>query len=237
MSEKNEKDLKLDALAATKLLENVFEECDVEPNTVPMEALSAYSGYRKERFFLQRLILVIAIVLFLMLPFLFISPDYKVSEADTGERNLPVYSVSVNNVLPVGYVTARLDGDPIPVYEADSHTFTVEPTRNGSLELEVSLFNAQKTKKTVTVKGIDENAPLVLSSVSEGGKLKLYVKDEDSGINYSEVYAVDSGGKTVKPVSYKGSKGEIVFDYPQTDWDVYIPDMTGNTLHLRITKQ
>ena len=68
MSDKMEKDPKLDALAATKLLENVFEECNVEPNTVPMEALSAYSGYRKERFFLQRLILVIAIVLFMLLP-------------------------------------------------------------------------------------------------------------------------------------------------------------------------
>ena len=106
MSEKNEKDLKLDALAATKLLENVFEECDVEPNTVPMEALSAYSGYRKERFFLQRLILVIAIVLFLMLPFLFISPDYKVSEAD----GKTIYQLDYRLEVMWAYIEWATDG-------------------------------------------------------------------------------------------------------------------------------
>lgn len=237
MSDKMEKDPKLDALAATKLLENVFEECNVEPNTVPMEALSAYSGYRKERFFLQRLILVIAIVLFMLLPILFVAPDYEISEAEQGERNLPVYSIKVDNVLPVGYVAATLDGQPIPVYEADSHAYTVEPTRNGTMELEVLLFNAQKIKKTVDVKGIDEAAPTISSSVSEGGYLKLYAEDKESGINYSEIYAVDVSGKSYKPVSYKAGKGEIVFPYPKADWDVYIPDKTGNTLHLKINKK
>ena len=57
MSDINEKDPKLDALSATRLLENVFDECDVEPNTVPMEALSAYSEVRKERVLLKRLVL------------------------------------------------------------------------------------------------------------------------------------------------------------------------------------
>ena len=216
MSDEKNKDPKLDALAATRLLENVFDECDVEPNTVPMEALSAYSGYRKERFFLQRLILAVAIILFLLLPFLF---------------------VDIDSVLPVGYVTASLDGKAIPVYEADSHTYMVEPTRNGTLEIEVSLFNAQKVKKTIKISGIDEDAPSIKSSKAEDGRLKLYVEDGKGDIDYETVYATDKNGETIKPLSYNKGKGEIVLPYPDSDWDVYISDVTGNTLHLKINKK
>ena len=238
MSDEKNKDPKLDALAATRLLENVFDECDVEPNTVPMEALSAYSGYRKERFFLQRLILAVAIILFLLLPFLFVSPDYSVKEVkDGGERNLPVYSLDIDSVLPVGYVTASLDGKAIPVYEADSHTYMVEPTRNGTLEIEVSLFNAQKVKKTIKISGIDEDAPSIKSSKAEDGRLKLYVEDGKGDIDYETVYATDKNGETIKPLSYNKGKGEIVLPYPDSDWDVYISDVTGNTLHLKINKK
>lgn len=52
---------------ACKILEQVFEANNIEPNSIPLEVLTAYSNYRKERFSLQRLILVIILVLFLML--------------------------------------------------------------------------------------------------------------------------------------------------------------------------
>ena len=59
---------KMDAASATRILENVFDECEMKPNSVPIEALSAYSSYRKERFALQKTIIVIAMILFLLLP-------------------------------------------------------------------------------------------------------------------------------------------------------------------------
>ena len=52
---------------ARRILRNVFEENNVEPNSVPLEVLTAYSNYRKERFSLQRIIIVIIMVLFLSL--------------------------------------------------------------------------------------------------------------------------------------------------------------------------
>ena len=106
---------KMDAASATRILENVFDECEMKPNSVPIEALSAYSSYRKERFALQKTIIVIAMILFLLLPFLFISPSFKVGRSETGERNLPVYTVDVGSVLPVRSVVATLDGKPLPV--------------------------------------------------------------------------------------------------------------------------
>ena len=36
-------------------------------------------------------------------------------------------------------------------------------------------------------------------------------------------------------LSTDAETGEILFPYPEENWDVYIPDHIGNTLHLAIT--
>ena len=104
----------IDAADATRILGSVFEEAGVEPNTVPMQALTAYSSYRRERFVLLKTALVIAMILFLLLPFMFIPPRYEVTKTDMGDRKLPVYSVDVKSLLPVRSVVASLDGRPLP---------------------------------------------------------------------------------------------------------------------------
>ena len=97
-----------------RLLEYVFETCDARPNTIPVEALSAYAVYRKERFTLQRGILTGAMVLFLLLPLLFVLPRYDVSGAEAGERRLPVYTVNVRSLIPAGKVKARINSHYLP---------------------------------------------------------------------------------------------------------------------------
>ena len=77
---------KLDTQTAEKMLEEIFAECGVKPNSVPMEALSAYTVYRKERFYLQRGILIGILVLFFLLPFLFIDSRFTVDFAESGVR-------------------------------------------------------------------------------------------------------------------------------------------------------
>ena len=120
----------IDAADATRILGSVFEEAGVEPNTVPMQALTAYSSYRRERFVLLKTALVIAMILFLLLPFMFIPPRYEVTKTDMGDRKLPVYSVDVKSLLPVRSVVASMDGRPLPVYEEDRKHYTIEPTSN-----------------------------------------------------------------------------------------------------------
>ena len=62
----------LDLEIASQILEQVFEANDMELNSISLEALASYSNYRKERFTLQRTILVIIMALFILLPLLFI---------------------------------------------------------------------------------------------------------------------------------------------------------------------
>ena len=71
MSKKKQTEPTLSQEAAGQMLSNVFEACDFEANRVPLEVLQSYSHYRRERNILQKAIIVLVVLLFLMLPVLF----------------------------------------------------------------------------------------------------------------------------------------------------------------------
>ena len=60
-----DKNLQLDPDVASQMLSNVFDACEYEPNSVPLDILTSYSHYRRERSTLQKCILVLIIAFFL----------------------------------------------------------------------------------------------------------------------------------------------------------------------------
>lgn len=224
----------LTPVEAADILDTVFESCEAKANTVPMEALSAYAVYRKERFSLQRGILAISILVFMMLPMLFMIPGYSVSVEENGERGLPVYTVNVKSVLPVGKVLASLRNHNLPVYEAGAREFTIEPTRNGKLSITVELVNRQRTSGEYDVVNVDSQGPQLVDNETTDDYFIIKVEDAGIGVDYREVYATSKSGKVYYPVTSDAEEG-IVFEYPEEPWDIYIPDHIGNTLHLAIS--
>ena len=223
------------AAEVTEILENVFEACGQEPNTVPMEALASYAVYRRERFSLQKGVLIAGLILFLLLPLLFLLPDFEVQGIDEGERGLPVYTIEVYSLLPVGKVNVRLNTHALPVYEAAAREYTVEPTRNGTMHVYVELVNRQSLQKNVTVRNVDASGPELNGSEIGEETLLLRVSDAGIGVDYREIVAVGASGTVYHPLETDEAKGEVLFVYPEEDWDVYIPDHIGNTLHLALT--
>ena len=211
----------------------MFVSCGKDPNDLPMDTLSSYAVYRKERFTFQRAVIAIAMFVFLMIPLLFILPGYEVSVDETGERGLPVYTVEVRSLLPVSKVLASIRDHDLPVYEAGSKEYTVEPTRNGKLDISVELMNRQSVRSSHEVTAVDEKAPELSGSDTSGDRLIIKVKDSGIGVDYREIYAVGKSGKVYRPESSDEENG-VIFDYPEEPWDLYIPDHIGNTLHLAV---
>ena len=224
---------RLTPVESADILESVFDACGSEPNNLPMETLASYAVYRKERFSLQRGILTAALIVFLMIPALFLIPAVAVSVDNTGERGLPVYTVEVDSLLPVGKVNARLHSHNLPVYEAGAKEYTVEPTRNGTLTIEVQLVNRQSTSSKQEVSAVDAEGPVLDSSDILEDIVVLKVHDPGIGVDYREVYAIGQSGDIYYPISADDEEG-IVFEYPDEAWDIYIPDHIGNTLHLAV---
>ena len=223
----------LSTLETSEILDAVFSACGGQANTLPMETLSSYAVYRKERFTVQRVILSMALLVFMMLPMLFILPGYTVSVEDTGERGLPVYTIKVDSFIPVGRVLATIKDHSLPVYEAGAREFTVEPTRNGKLDISVELVNRQKVDSEYEVTAVDAEGPSLVGSETLDDGFLIKVTDAGIGVDYREIYAVSASGETYYPV--KADDDGVLFEYPHESWDIYIPDHIGNTLHLSVT--
>ena len=225
----------LDTHTALSVLEQTFTACGWEPNTVPLEALASYATYRKERFTLQRGIVAAALAVFFILPALFVEPRYEIREDPVGERGLPVYTITLQSRIPPESVTARMRTRVLPVYEVSGREYTVEPTRNGELTVEVRLRNRQTLRRTVRVRDVDSAAPRLTGSRIGEDTVQLTVRDDGIGVDFREILAVGSSGARIPPLRWDAETGEILFPYPEEDWEVYIPDHIGNTLHLALT--
>lgn len=227
----------LDIEIAGKILEQAFVANDTEPNTTPLDVLTAYSNYRKERFTLQRSVLAVIMTLFLLLPLLFIAPVFTLDLQPQSRPTNPVYSLTVDTFMLVERITATIDGHSIPVYEVDSHVYSIEPTRNGQMEVTVTLINHQTQTQYIDVSTVDLSAPSIVSNSTEDGMVHLYLSDPGSGVNYEAIRATDPDGNEVLPLSYDEETGCVTFAYPEQSLNVYIPDHADNALHLVLTVQ
>lgn len=236
MSKINKNIPPLSADAADKLLANVFDACNQEHNSVPLDTLESYSEYRREKYGLQKVLLIIILVLFLALPFCFIAPEFTLDLLSEDFPRFPEYRVKVASFMPIRLVTADINGKNVPVYEAGEREFSIEPTVNGHLTVKVTLGNRQWNIKETDVSGIDIEAPVLLNDEHSGGYFNLYLTDGDGlGIDYGGIYGVLSNGTTIYPVSIDEGAGLVSFVFPDQSANFYIPDLKGNTLHLVLT--
>ena len=229
---------KMDALTATKLLDDIFDEVGMMPNTVPVEALAGYQDFQRRRFIPQTILLIVILVLWLLIPAFFITPKYDITQISTNDQNLPVYTVTVDSFLPVKNVEAILNGEDITIYAKDSKTYAVEPSHNGSMEIRVTAANNQVTVRTVEVDAVDDVGPKLISTNVEGSEVLLQMAENGTGIAYENIYAVGQTTKNImQPNDFDKETGTIHFELSQEKWDVYIPDNRGNALHITVDIQ
>ncbi|MGI6766254.1 MAG: hypothetical protein ACOX4R_03430 [Lentihominibacter sp.] len=224
----------LDTAVAGQMLQNIFDVCEVEPNTVPLDELESYSNYRKDRFFMQKVILVVIMLLFLAIPLLFMGPSIAVLEQETPAPH-PTFRLGVDSILPITSVKATIDGQNMPVYEKQKKVYSIEPEIGGEMTITVTCVNNQYVTDKVHVSTIDRDVPEVVSDYVRDGYVYIYLKDEGSGIDYAKIYAKSQDGDKFKPDKIDSKAGYIVFKYPGSSINIFIPDKSENMLQLVLT--
>ena len=106
---------------------------------------------------------------------------------------------------------------------------------NGILCIVVELFNRQQMEKELRVTEVDAHGPHLTDSIVSDQTVTLKVNDAGIGVDFHGIYAVDQNGSICRPISFDQEEGQIIFAYPEDNWDVYIPDYLGNVLHLAFT--
>jgi len=220
---------------ASQILANVFEAGEREPSKVPLEVLSSYVVYRKDRYGLQKTILMIVMLLFCTLPLFFYLPEVSVTRITDDSAAYPIYEMKVDTILPVLRVKALVNGRNTAVYETGEETYQIQPSENGDMDLEITLWNRQSIALTENVDGIDVKAPYLVSDNSDNGLLHLFVCDDGSGIDYASIYAETETGFRFEPIETDAQTGEIIFEMPKSSVNVFIKDYKDNTLQLVVT--
>lgn len=222
----------LDKEKVNLILAKAFEANNLEANKIPLEILESYSNYRKERFLLQRGILVIVLIAFMLMPLLFITPGVAMQQGKDVGCGRPSYDVEVDSSLPIVRVNAQIDGVNMPVYEVGENRYSVRPSRNGEMTVSVTLLNDQTTTVTQTVTQVDTDPPVMLENNIEDGKLVFYVADYGLGMRYEVAYALTESGERLEPIAMDETAGKVYFEYPKETINVFFEDKVGNVLQL-----
>lgn len=225
----------LDLETASRILEHAFEANQMETNTIPLDVLVSYSNYRRERFTLQRTVLVVIMTLFLLLPLLFIPSSFTVEQIDTDTPYNPVFRLEVDSFMLVERVSASIDGSNIPVYETDAHVYSIEPTKNGQMAVTVTLVNKQTRTEYIDVTAVDREVPVVTSCTRDDDHIYLYLSDWDSGVDFPAIQAVSLSGTAVIPDSMDPVAGCVIFTGVTESLNVFVPDLAGNKLQIVLT--
>lgn len=225
----------LDEDTASQMLDNIFQACEVDPNSVPLSTLASYSNYRTARYQLQKWLLGILIVLFCMMPLLFINPKLSIESQANNTAGKPSYTLTVSSLIPISRITATVNGINTTVYETGNNIYTIEPTQNGEMNITVVLKNHQTSSISYQVSGVDTTVPTLLSSTYQNGKIILYLSDTESGVDYDNIYAFSPSGDKIYPESLNETDNYVTFDCEEPSLNIFIPDKTGNTLQLLLT--
>ncbi|MDD7718196.1 MAG: hypothetical protein PUJ11_01655 [Eubacteriaceae bacterium] len=218
----------LDPQSANVLLNNVFEECGMEPSSIPVETLASWSNYNRPKFRYVKRIIYISLLILILLPLAFLKPNIVAERVDVDSPTNATYEVSVKTMLPVKALSATLDGVPISVEQTGSKEFRTTASKNGLLELTAVSLNGQVTKAQYQVEHLDMDAPVYTGSFCEDGLVHILVKDTFSGIDIDNVEGLE-------PVSYSEETGDIAFAIPDEPTSVVIHDKAGNNLNILLS--
>lgn len=221
---------------AEQMLQNIFRSCKKTANTVSLQTLTAYSNYRKERFALQRTVIIVILSLFALLPLLFLSTSITIIPDEKNDTHNPVFHIQLSSSAPVRHLTAQIDGVTQPVYDDGQGRYTVTPGQNGEMIISATLFNLQVAKENVMVSGVDYTLPRLIKSQRVQDSLRLYFDDADSGIDALGISVTDENGNSLH-YQYNSDSNRLSIAYVDTALNVDVPDNRGNVLHLLLSPQ
>lgn len=221
---------------AAQMLDNIFRICKKTPNTVPLSTLRQYSNYRKERFALQRTVIIVILTLFALLPLLFIAGDFTVTLEHTQGTQNPRYHIQSASILPVRQLSVQINGISQPVYEGENGAYNIQPNQNGQMEISLTLINQQKTVKTLQVSGVDYQRPQLTEHRTAGHYRILYFEDEASGINGAGISVTDKAGQSINH-QFDTDTNRLIIPITEETLYIVVPDQCGNALEFYLTAQ
>lgn len=166
------------------------------------------------------------------------SPRIQLTISDTTDYRTVDISFKVKSLIPVREMTATLESQPLELTREGS-TYKATLSDNGTLAIYAKSWNGMIDRANEAIAVLDDASPSIDEDdfIIDNGKLEVTLTDSQSGINYDSIYATDSEGTQIKPVSMDKQTGRVVFDMESDSLAVYAEDMVGNQVQSSFSIQ
>ena len=163
--------------------------------------------------------------------FLFIqTPRITIIDQDSKDYEENKIKFSIDSMLPLTDVKTLYQESEI-AYSKLGNIYIIDASDNGSYQIKVTSLNRSSANSIVDIETKDNVAPTIDldSAVITGNTLIISVHDNQSEINYDNIYATLENGTKLTPTYVDKSSGTIQFQI--TDGKkviVHVEDSSGN---------
>ncbi len=182
-------------------------------------------------FYVIPFIVVNAVIFF----FVTASPKFTVEAGNTENYLTTQIVLTVDSRFPLRSVTATLDGEELPLEKSSGRTYIAPINKNGVLEATVTNINGMSIVQYEHIDVLDDTPPAFEEAIVENGVVTLTISDSQSGLNFDSVYALDSQGKQVSPISSDPLTATFSFALDPDGLYVHAQDIAGNEVQGTFT--
>lgn len=164
--------------------------------------------------------------------FLFIqTPKIIVLEADAKDYEENKIKFTVECMLPVIDLKTYFQEQEVP-YSKFGAYYIIDATENGTYQVSATSLNKATVNSYINVETRDGEPPKIntADAVISGNVLSVTVTDDQSGINYDNVYGINEDQSTSEPTYVDRASGTIQFDFEnKKKLTIHIEDNYGNS--------
>lgn len=164
-------------------------------------------------------------------------PTIIVDDYDSNDYNIKEIKFQIKNKLPISNVEILLNETTPISYNIQSNKYVFPITDNGSYKITATSINKTKATTFVDINELDNNPPTIDSEslIFSTGTLSFNIQDNQSGINYENVYIIDKNNEIIKASYVDKDTGLVQFAIDSTDGiTIHIEDMIGNSEETNI---
>ena len=116
-------------------------------------------------------------------------------------------------------------------------TYNININENGTYIIVAKSLNNSVAKTSTYIDTLDNTAPIIHleNAVLLGKSITFEISDDQSGINYDNLYSIDDSGRQEYPQSLDESSGTVTFRFENTSsLTIHVEDKSGNSIETTI---
>ncbi len=185
------------------------------------------------------------VLLFYVLPFIVLNaiifflvtstPKFTIEAGSTENYLTTQVVLTVDSHFPIRSVEVTLDGEELALEQSARRTYIAPINKNGVLEATVINKNGMSLVQYEHVDVLDDTPPVFDEAIVDNGVVTLMISDSQSGLNFDSVYALDSAGELVTPISADPLTDTFSFAIDPDGLYVHAQDWAGNEVQGTFT--